>query len=462
MTGARIASVCAATAAALVLVGWATGNVALTSLYLPGPTMKTNAAVCALCSALANLLFLSAGQRRRRVGLGLAVAAASIGALTLAQHIVNRDFGIDQLLFSEPAGAVATASPNRMGPPACIAHILLCLSLVLSEIDRRRWRAEAQGAALLVCFITLLPLIGFAYGIDELYDIARLTGISLANSLMLLTLACATQAGRPDAGLPSLMCREDEVGVFTRRLLPAIVLLPFCIGWFLARLLNLGVVDRPFAVSTMALALIVVLLVIAWRTAALLIESLDRRTATEHALSESERTIRAADRQKAEFLATLSHELRNPLAPIRFAVELLKTPGPASERARQTIDRQVQHLTRLIDDLLDLTRITGGKLELHPRPCELRQLVQDAAEAVGGEIARLQHRLTIDLPAQPVWLQADPDRVIQMLVNLLTNAARYSEPGGSIFVGTELDNVTEFEELAITGEHAPTAISMLD
>jgi signal transduction histidine kinase/CheY-like chemotaxis protein len=441
LTVARIASACAAAAAVVVLIGWATGNVRLTSLYLTGPTLKTNGALCALFAALANLLFISAhGRLGRRCAFSLSALAAAIGGLTLLQHIGQWDFGIDQLLFTEPPGALATASPNRMGPPASLAHVLLCLSMVLGETGRRRWNVQGHAAALLACLIALLPLIGFVYGVDALYGIARLTGISLANSLMLLTLACAVQAGRPDAGIPSLVCREDEVGVFARRLLPAAVLLPFGVGSILARLLDGGAIDGPFAISAMALGLIVVLLAVTWRTGALLIQSLDARTATEQALTESERTVREADRQKTEFLATLSHELRNPLAPIRFAVELLKQPGAASERARQTIDRQVRHLTRLIDDLLDLTRIAGGRVELHLRPCEVRPLVQDAIEAVGGEIARHHHQVSIDLPPQPLWVRGDPDRIVQMLVNLLTNAARYSEPRASIVVGAEQDH----------------------
>jgi CheY-like chemotaxis protein len=131
----------------------------------------------------------------------------------------------------------------------------------------------------------------------------------------------------------------------------------------------------------------------------------------------------------------LSHELRNPLAPIRFAVELLNGPAPVAERARQTIERQVRHLTRLIDDLLDLTRINRNKLELHARPSELSLLVSDAVDAVSTEVRAARHELEINLPSQPVWLHVDPDRVIQMLVNLLTNATRYSEPGGRIAVG---------------------------
>ncbi|HWN86863.1 MAG TPA: ATP-binding protein [Vicinamibacterales bacterium] len=454
ISGARIVNVCVAGAAILVLAGWASGDVALTSLYLPGPTMKTNAAVCALCSALASLIFLAPTERRllKGIGLGLAVVAGAIGGLTLSEHIAGWDLGIDQLIFREMPGAVATASPNRMGPPASLAHVLLCVSLLLSETGSPRRRTQGQFIALFVCVITVLSLIGFAYGVDDLYDIARVTGISLANSLVVLALAYAAQAGRPDAGLAALMCREDEVGVFARRLLPAAVVLPFGIGWALARMIESGIIDGPFAVSAMALVLILVLLLIIWRTGTQLIESLDARAATERALSESERTVRESDRQKTEFLATLSHELRNPLAPIRFAVELLKRPGPAAERARQTIDRQVRHLTRLIDDLLDLTRVTGGKLQLHVRPSEVSQLVQDAVDGVGSEIARLRHRLTIDLPPQPVWLMTDPDRAIQMLVNLLTNAARYSDPGGSITIGAAIDKAHVTISVRDTGQ----------
>jgi signal transduction histidine kinase/ActR/RegA family two-component response regulator len=444
--GARIACILVAAAAIAVLTGWATGNVALTALYLPGPTMKTNAAVCALCVALANLVFMwRRGLYVTAVAVTLALLPGAIGSLTIVEHMTGWDAGIDQWLFTELPGALATTSPNRMGPPASTAYLLLSASLLLTELAHGHWRARGLFVALLVCLGTLLPLIGFAYGVDQFYDIAQLTGISLATALSLFALGGAVQAGRPAGGLSSLMCREDEVGVFARRLLPAAVLLPFGIGWLLARLIGGNIVERPFAISAMALVLIVGMLAVIWRTGILLIRSLDARAATERALSESERSVREADRQKTEFLATLSHELRNPLAPIRFAVELLKTPS-AADRARLTIDRQVRHLTRLIDDLLDLTRVAGGKLELHVRPCELRTLVQDAVDAVAGETTRQRQHVSVDLPAQPVWLEADPDRVIQMLVNLLTNAARYSDPGGGIAVGAELDkaHVTVF------------------
>ena len=413
----------------------------LTSLFLPGPTVKTNAAVCLLCGGLANLLFISPRARRwRPAAYVFAATTAIVGALTISEHVSGWDLGIDQLLASEPPGAQATMSPNRMGPPASAANSLLGIALLLSTTTSAAARKLSSLTALLACVIALLPLMGFAYGFSDLYGVARYSGIALANALALLGLSLSIQAGRPDGALVSLVCRQDEVGVFARRLLPAAILLPFGLGWLLARGLGGGIIDAPFAISAMAIVLILALGAVIWRTGGHLVRSLDARAATERELAERERTLLEADRQKTEFLATLSHELRNPLAPIRFAVELLNGPPATAERARKTIERQSQHLTRLIDDLLDLTRVSRNKLELQLRPSELRQLVNDAVDAVSNEMSRARHQLRIDLPPQPVWLRADPDRVVQILVNLLTNATRYSEPGGNIVIGTTIDD----------------------
>jgi signal transduction histidine kinase/CheY-like chemotaxis protein len=430
-----MASLLVATTGLCVLAGWLFDIPGLTSLYLPGPTVKTNAALCLACGGIANVLLIGSGggkRLRRTSAYVLAAMTTTIGALTLSEHVVGWSVGIDQLIASEPVGALATVSPNRMGPPASTANFLLGIALVLSASRSGRRLAFSHLLALVVCVIAVLPLTGYAYGFSELYAVARYTGISLPNAVALLALGIAIQAGRPERGLAALVCRGDEVGVFARRLLPAAILLPFGIGWVLARSMGAGHVDAGFAVSAMALVLIIVFGGVIWRTGAQLVRSLDARASAERDLAERERTLREADHQKTEFLATLSHELRNPLAPIRFAVDLLDGPPATAERARKTIERQIQHLTRLIDDLLDLTRVSRNKLELHVTPSEFRQLVTDAVDAISNEVTKARHRLVITLPAEPVWLQVDPDRVVQVLVNLLTNATRYSEPGGKI------------------------------
>jgi signal transduction histidine kinase/CheY-like chemotaxis protein len=147
-----------------------------------------------------------------------------------------------------------------------------------------------------------------------------------------------------------------------------------------------------------------------------------------------------ADRRKDEFLATLAHELRNPLAPLRTSVQLLRRenpPQPALLRATDVIDRQVQQLVRLVDDLLDVSRITLDKLELRYARVTLAMVVQAAVEASRPLIESRGHELTVTLPPEPVELDVDLTRLAQVFLNLLNNAAKYTEPGGRIHLAAE-------------------------
>src|SRR5262249_36478262 len=137
-----------------------------------------------------------------------------------------------------------------------------------------------------------------------------------------------------------------------------------------------------------------------------------------------------ADRRKDEFLAMLAHELRNPLVPIRNAVELLRLRGPADAdtvRARELIERQVGHLVRLVDDLLAVSRITRGTLPRRKLPLDLATVVSAALE--GGEplMQQRRHTLEVALPREPVWVVGDLTRLAQVLLNLLANSAKYTD-----------------------------------
>jgi PAS domain S-box-containing protein len=166
------------------------------------------------------------------------------------------------------------------------------------------------------------------------------------------------------------------------------------------------------------------------------------RKAAEEALREQAGQLAAADRAKDEFLATLSHELRNPLAPLRNAIELLQRVGPGDARAEPVhaiMRRQVNHLVRLVDDLLELSRISRGTLSLRKERVELAAIVHNAVETSEPLIHAARHRLALELPSQPLWLQGDPVRLAQVLSNLLNNAARYTEEGGQITVTAARD-----------------------
>ncbi len=149
----------------------------------------------------------------------------------------------------------------------------------------------------------------------------------------------------------------------------------------------------------------------------------------------AEEALREADQRKDEFLAMLAHELRNPLAPMRTALEVMKRTDSAPDmlrRTREMMERQVQVMARLVDDLLDVSRITRGKVELRNGPVDLRAVMARAAETARPLIEARGHDFTLDLPHEPLLLEGDALRLEQVIANLLNNAAKYTEPGGKV------------------------------
>ncbi|MGB9108272.1 MAG: PAS domain-containing sensor histidine kinase, partial [Telluria sp.] len=166
-------------------------------------------------------------------------------------------------------------------------------------------------------------------------------------------------------------------------------------------------------------------------------ELLSARKAAEAAEAELKKLnaqLSAADRRKDEFLATLSHELRNPLAPMRSALDVLKLrSGKAGDdRLLQVFNRQLGHLTRLVDDLMEVSRITQGRMQLRRAPVELAAVVRSAAQDMEATMAAAHHTLALCVDDGPIMVHGDATRLAQIVINLLTNAAKYTPDGGHI------------------------------
>jgi signal transduction histidine kinase/DNA-binding response OmpR family regulator len=147
------------------------------------------------------------------------------------------------------------------------------------------------------------------------------------------------------------------------------------------------------------------------------------------------RKVLEADQRKTEFLSMLAHELRNPLAPIRNGIQVLRMLEPKEPilaQVSEMIDRQTKHMTRLVDDLLDISRITSGKIRLQRVPMEAARVVESALETARPLLDARRHAFTLSMPPQPVWVNGDPDRLAQVLANLLNNAAKYTREGGRV------------------------------
>jgi signal transduction histidine kinase len=158
----------------------------------------------------------------------------------------------------------------------------------------------------------------------------------------------------------------------------------------------------------------------------------------EQRVAERTQALHEADRRKNVFLATLAHELRNPLAPIRTAARLLESPYMSHvelQRSRAIIARQVTHMATLLDDLLDMSRFSSGEISLRKLDVWLQQVLDAAIETAQPLIDAKEHRLQIEVPSSPVLLHVDPIRLSQVVSNLLTNAAKYMDPGGEIVLG---------------------------
>ncbi|WP_437565490.1 GAF domain-containing protein [Sorangium sp. So ce542] len=167
--------------------------------------------------------------------------------------------------------------------------------------------------------------------------------------------------------------------------------------------------------------------------------------------------LRDQDRRKDEFLATLAHELRNPLAPIRTGLEILKVAGSADQARKilDMIDRQIGHMVRMVDDLLDVSRITRGKVELRKERIELRAVLNSALETSRPLIEAVAHELAVRLPPAPLLLDADPTRLAQVFANLLNNAAKYTPAGGSIRLAAQRDGAAVVVRVADNGVGIP-------
>lgn len=399
--------------------GWPLDVRALTDWFNDEVSIQPNTAIL-IALAGAAVLLLTAGWRRTSLVIGGAVAAA--GAVNLLQFVVDADFGFnDLLLFGRTWGQASTVSPGRFGPPASLAFMLIGISLVLLSVRETSPRRYVPSMALLVVLLMTFSLFGYLFGARNFYAIPWFSAIALPSATMLLALAVSLVVSVPERQPMLLLCEQSSAGAMARTVLPILVVIIPLATWLRTKGYELEVFDAGTGRALAAVALVLAVVAIMW--VALL------------ALRRREQREREADRRKDEFLATLAHELRNPLAPIRNATLVLKLAGDDQdtlEQATETIERQLGHMVRLVDDLLDASRISRGKLELRRERVELAPILHQAVETCRPLADRDHHELTVTLPPQPVYLDADPVRLSQVVSNLLNNACKFVRQGGRI------------------------------
>jgi signal transduction histidine kinase len=180
-------------------------------------------------------------------------------------------------------------------------------------------------------------------------------------------------------------------------------------------------------------------------------EALERTNAD---LKTAQQALREADRRKDIFIATVAHELRQPIAAMLPAIALMRERigEQSGTRACAVIERQVTHLRRIIDDLLDIARVVEGKIDLQKERTDCRDVIQDALCSTSSLCLEHHHTVSVSLPDEAIWLEADRTRLLQVFANLLTNAAKYTEDGGRISLNAETDGTTAIFRIQDNGK----------
>lgn len=415
-------------AGAISFSGWAFDIPRLTDWLDDDISIQPNTAVLIMLAGAAVLL-LQYGFMRLTLALGGLVGV--LGVLNLTQYVIGTDLGFNhQLLFGRDWGRGATVAPGRIGPPASLSFVLIGLSLVLLGTRSASARRCAPGLALLVVLLMMFSLLGYLFGARDFYAIPWLSAISFPTATMLLALAISLVMSVPESHPMLLLCERSSAGSMARTVLPILVVIIPLVIWLRVWGYELELFD--LGTSRALSAAILVLSVVALMWIALL------------ALRRREQHEREVDQRKDEFLATLAHELRNPLAPISNATSTLKLAHGDREvfgRATETIERQLAHLVRLIDDLLDMSRISRGKLQLRRKRIELASVIYQAVETCRPMAESAAQELTVALPSRSIYLDADPVRLSQVVSNLLNNACKFAGQRGRINLAVDrLDN----------------------
>ncbi|MGH2899415.1 MAG: sensor histidine kinase, partial [Solirubrobacteraceae bacterium] len=357
---------------------------------------KTNTCIGLVLSATA--LLLQTSERRAAIAVARALIAVviAIGVLTLLEYVAGADLGIDELFARDWPFPESAPHPNRMSPNAAASFVLLGAALGLAQAQRHRRVVAGQILALLLIAFDGVALIGYLYDATFLYRPSVFIRISPYSASSFVILAAGAIALQPEIGALHRL-RGAGIGAYlTRRLLLPVVATPIVLSWLRVEGEALGWWTESAGVALEVIVYITVLGALVLYAARSL-DAIDaRRKKTEHELREARDGARAANRAKDEFLAMLGHELRNPLAPIGSALELMRARDAGFRREREVIERQVRHMTRLVDDLLDVSRIAGGKIELARSRVEVGELVREALELVRPLIDKRGHQLTLE------------------------------------------------------------------
>jgi signal transduction histidine kinase len=455
-------SLACAVIASCALLGWALGIGHLTSVFPGLPTMVPMTALLTLAASAALWHQRRAGGASPAWGPAAPAAAGPVpwsAPLSAALRAALRAALPAGLLAAFALAILLVHLAGQAPPPFTLrggdgphggwsvsspvsAAMFAALGAGLLAMGRPHHVRHGQALALGVLLVALLTLAGYVFRDTFLYQLLPGKGTSILTTVSLILLAAGVLALRPHEGIMVALAGPDPGARIGRRLLLSALTMPLLLGVAAGLLLRLEAIDVGTAIAFLVWGMVVLFTGVVWRAALMLyrIEAARRRAEGEREAAMA--ALREADANKDDFLALLAHELRNPLAPIRAAAELLRLPraiDPAQlRRTGDIIGRQADHMAHLVDDLLDASRARRGLITLEKVPVDLYQAVCDAIEQLRPQVAQRRHALQVELGDARPSVLGDHKRLVQVVANLLGNASKYTPEGGIVRVWMRL------------------------
>lgn len=407
------------------MLGWLGGVEAFTSIFSGFPAMVPMTALLTLLASLG--LRLQRPDRDGPAAWWPAVMLVTLTLVVLLAYAAESLGMFDQSI--ERNGLWGLSSPIT-------AIMFLGIGISLLALPSTRFVVHSQWCALAVLFVSLLTLAGYLFRETFVYRLLPGTGTSILTASVLLMLAAGCLASRKAEGIMAAVTGDTPGAQIARRLLVSAVATPVLVGLAAWTAQYLGLIDIDAAITLLVWGIVALFVVITWQGALRLNRVDTARRHAEGALFEAMAALRDADANKDRFLAVLAHELRNPLAPVRAAADLLRLPtgvdASQQRRAGDIIARQVEHMSNLIEDLLDVSRVRQGLISIEHAPVDLHVVLKDALEQTRPLATQRRHRLLAELPEEHPEVMGDHKRLVQVVVNLLVNAAKYTPEGGEI------------------------------
>lgn len=441
-----IASIIIFLVGCIVLIGWAFNITILKSLSPNLVAMKANTAINFSLIGV-SLWFLQTkrvNKKTRYVAQLCAFVVALVGLLSLCEYLFNCNFGIDQLLFKEPPGAVGTSHPGRMAPNTAVNFSIIGIALLLLDVESRGGYRPAQFLISIEGIISSLALVGYIYGLLFLYRvIPSYTQMALHTAIAFNLVFVGVLFARPDRGLMAILTSGNIGGRLLRRSLFVVICVPLILGWLMLVGEQKGFYGSVFALLLFALISIIVFAILIWVYAKLLDVSDGKRKQMEEELQKAKELAEHANRSKSTFLTNMSHELRTPLNSVIGFAEVLKDKkfGTISEKQEKYVENILvsgNHLLSLINDILDISKVESGKMELALSEFSFPQVLENI-KIILKELA-LKKNISIETFVAPdvSIITADERKIKQIMYNLLSNAIKFTPEDGKVNISARI------------------------